>query len=552
MKQHTPLVRNGSILTLVLLLVAGGCASQRQTERVEDAGVVVSQTPAASRVGADVLEQGGNAVDAAIATAFALAVTWPEAGNLGGGGFMLVVEPGDDSPKVIDYREVAPAAATVDMYTPGEDRHTPRHVGVPGTVAGLFLAHERHGTRPWRELVAPSVALARDGFEVDDVLADSINSVLGDGPPAELARVYGKPGGGEWTAGDRMVLPELATVLQRIADDGPAGFYEGETAEQVVSFMAETDGIITADDLRNYASVVRDATRATFRGYDVWGPPPPSSGGLSVGIALKLLEPFDLEPNTPQTYHLMAEALRRAFHYRAAYLGDPDFGATAPTPRVDAIDPERATPSELLTPLMEIEPESPSTTHFSVVDANGMAVANTYTLEESWGSRQIAPGTGVVLNNEMGDFNWTPGRTTRGGEIGTPANVIAPGKRPLSSMTPTVVTRDGRLVLVTGSPGGRTIISTVLCVLVNRLALDMTPEESVAAPRLHHGWLPDALRIEPGLERYAEALREMGHRVQVIGRQGSAHSIFVGDGKVVGVADPRRGGVAVAAKRARR
>ena len=552
MKQHTPLVRNGSILTLVLLLVAGGCASQRQTERVEDAGVVVSQTPAASRVGADVLEQGGNAVDAAIATAFALAVTWPEAGNLGGGGFMLVVEPGDDSPKVIDYREMAPAAATVDMYTPGEDRHTPRHVGVPGTVAGLFLAHERHGTRPWRELVAPSVALARDGFEVDDVLADSINSVLGDGPPAELARVYGKPGGGEWTAGDRMVLPELATVLQRIADDGPAGFYEGETAEQVVSFMAETDGIITADDLRNYASVVRDATRATFRGYDVWGPPPPSSGGLSVGIALKLLEPFDLEPNTPQTYHLMAEALRRAFHYRAAYLGDPDFGATAPTPRVDAIDPERATPSELLTPLMEIEPESPSTTHFSVVDANGMAVANTYTLEESWGSRQIAPGTGVVLNNEMGDFNWTPGRTTRGGEIGTPANVIAPGKRPLSSMTPTVVTRDGRLVLVTGSPGGRTIISTVLCVLVNRLALDMTPEESVAAPRLHHGWLPDALRIEPGLERYAEALREMGHRVQVIGRQGSAHSIFVEDGKVVGVADPRRGGVAVAAKRARR
>ncbi|MEL7237358.1 MAG: gamma-glutamyltransferase [Planctomycetota bacterium] len=522
-----------------LCVTTTGCARVSQ-----QSGVVVSVSPPATQVGANVLAGGGNAVDASIATAFALAVTWPEAGNIGGGGFMLVAEP-DRRPYCIDYRETAPATATTGMYTPGEDRHTPKHVGVPGTVAGLHLAHEKHGTVPWNQLVQPAVDLARDGFVVDAFLAESLNAVLRDNPPAELTRVYGKPGGEAWQDGDRLVLPELAETLQRIADNGPDGFYHGETADQLTAFMKQTDGIITRDDLASYEAVEREATQYRFRGHDVWGAPPPSSGGISVGLALEQLEGFDLKRGSPQTYHLVAEVLRRAFHYRALYLGDPDFATPPPTPALQPIDAERATPSASLTPALPLRQESPSTTHFSVIDAAGMAVANTYTLEQSWGSRQIAPGTGFVLNNEMGDFNWVPGRTTAGGAIGTPANLIAPGKRPLSSMSPTIVTRDDDIALITGSPGGRTIISTVLGIVVNYLALDLSPAESVQAGRLHHGWFPDVIRIERSLAVHAEELRAMGHVVELVDRQGSAHSIFVEDGKPVGVADARRGGLAI-------
>ena len=530
-----------------------GCRAMHESDHRHPAvvaGVVVSVSPPASTVGGDVLSRGGNAVDAAVATAFALAVTWPEAGNIGGGGFMLVAEPGDD-PICIDYREIAPAAASQDMYQPGEDRHTPRHVAVPGTVAGLFLAHETYGTLPWDDVLTPAVALAREGFIVDTFLARSLNEVLADDPPAELVRLYGKPGGGTWESGDRLALPELAETLELIAEQGPAGFYQGVTAQRLATFMAETDGIITEDDLVAYEAKSRPATVASFRGHEVWGAPLPSSGGICVGLALQLLEPFDLRRDDPGTLHLVAESLRRAFHYRALYLGDADFAAAPPMPNELPIDPDVATPSESLSPPVEITPEPPSTTHFSVLDADGMAVANTYTLEQSWGSRQIAPGTGFVLNNEMGDFNWTPGRTTRGGAIGTAANLIEPGKRPLSSQSPTIVKREGDVVIVTGSPGGRTIISTVVGVIVNRLALGMTPQESVAAPRLHHGWLPDLVRIEPGLSDQADALRLLGHDVEVVERQGSAQSIFVVDGAAVGVPDTRRGGLAVTAKAVR-
>ena len=560
--------------------LAAGCATPQATpggaadlaERREvvqtvaaEAGVVVSDSAAASGVGADVLAGGGNAVDAAVATAFALAVTWPEAGNLGGGGFMLVAGLGAE-PMCVDYREKAPAAAAVDMYEPGEDRHHPRHVGVPGTVAGLAMAHEQFGTRPWRDLVLPAVELAEDGFLVDVHLADSLNAVLADDSPrvAELRRVYGKPGGGAWLPGDRLVLPDLARTLRRVADAGPSGFYEGPTAEALAGYMAESGGLITANDLAGYDAKPRPATRFTFRGHDVWGAPPPSSGGATVALALDTLENLNLGETgrfEPATLHLFAESLRRAFHRRALLLGDPDFGPVPTETFTDGAlaaelagttDPAAATPSEDLEPSIPLADEPMSTTHFSVIDAGGMAVANTYTLEQSWGSRMVAPGTGVVLNNEMGDFNWMPGRTTRGGAIGTPANLIAPGKRMLSSMSPTLVTDpDGDVVIVTGSPGGRTIISTVACVVANRLAFGMSPAQCVQAPRLHHGWFPDRLILEDAPEHRAaaEGLRALGHEVVIGGEQGSAHSIFVTDaGQTIGVADHRRGGAAVAAE----
>lgn len=547
--------------------VGVGEAGRVQVER-STSGLVVSDSPIASRIGADVLADGGNAVDAAVATAFAMAVTWPEAGNLGGGGFMLVA-PADADVRFIDYRETAPAASTIDMYTPGENRHRARHAGVPGTVAGLALAHEQMGTQPWRDLVRPAVELARDGFEVDAALAESLNDVLLDEETrtspelAELRRVYGKPGGGAWSAGDVLTLPDLAETLETIANEGPAGFYEGAVAESLAAFMAESNGLITAEDLANYEAKEREPIRFAFRGHDVYGAPPPSSGGVTTALILQMLETFDLENAErydPETIHLMAEAMRRAFHQRALELGDPDF-VDLPIDRLTSaafarelaatIDPNHATPSTALEPAIPLAEEPNSTTHFSVIDEDGMAVANTYTLEQAWGSRVIPDGLGFVLNNEMGDFNWVPGRTTRGGAIGTAPNVIAPGKRPLSSMAPTIVMRDGEVVLVTGSPGGRTIINTVACLVLNVLAFEMSPAEAVAAPRMHHQWLPDVLRLEtPGEDgphaAAADALKAMGHTIEFSEQQGSAHTIWVDveTGLQVGVADYRRGGLA--------
>ncbi len=562
-------------LLLAILLLATGCA-QRGAEpsnvsvaavpRVQvtasRVGLVVSDSPIASAVGARVLAKGGNAVDAAVATAFALAVTWPEAGNIGGGGFMLVAGP-DQEPVAIDYRETAPAVATVDMYTPGENRYRARHVGVPGTVAGLTLAHERLGTLPWADLVRPAVALARDGFEIDAALADSINAVLSGPASTELARVYGKPGGGAWVAGDTLALPDLAETLDAIARSGASGFYEGDVAEALTSFMAGNGGLVTADDLADYEAKEREPTRTIAFGHEIFGMPPPSSGGVTVGLILRQVEALDPDPRArfdARTIHLLAESMRRAFHQRALHLGDPDFGRmpmnTLLGPELavllaDSIDPDHATPSETLSPAIPLANESPDTTHFSVIDANGLAVANTYTLEESWGSRTIAPGLGFVLNNEMGDFNWVAGRTTRGGAIGTEANLIAPGKRPLSSMSPTLVMRDGRVVGVTGSPGGRTIINTTALILLNVFAFDMPPVDAVAAPRFHHQWLPDRIVMERphGVVDWPQPdlLEAMGHAVEVRNSpQGSAHTIWWDDDSAAyfGIADYRRRGAA--------
>lgn len=560
-----------SLTAFLIATLALPMATRAQTDSVQtlstQAGVVVSDSPVASAVGAAVLKDGGNAVDAAVATAFAMAVTWPEAGNIGGGGFMLVASPTGD-PRFFDYRETAPAASTVDMYTPGENRHRARHAGTPGTVAGLWLAHEELGTETWPTLVQPAIDLARDGFAIDQALADSMNAMLHDeetqpsGELAELRRVFGKPGDGDWQEGDVLKQPDLARTLERIRDRGRVGFYQGDTAQTLETFMKASDGIMTARDLADYRAVARTPIHSKLRGYDVYGAPPPSSGGISVALILNQIQNFPLENGDRHgrfTTHMIAEAMRRAFFWRALRLGDPDHNEELDIDRLlsgsfaaylcNSINPRIASKSNL-DDIYHYSDSGQHTTHFSVIDANGMAVANTYTLEESWGSRVVVPGLGFVLNNEMGDFNWVAGRTTEQGAIGTRPNLIEPGKRMLSSMSPTIVKKDGKVVLVTGSPGGRTIINTVACIVLNRLMWNMSPADAVDAPRMHHQWMPDTLYLEEfdGVEALAGELIEMGHDVKVRPAQGSAHSIFVDGetGEVTAVVDRRRGGGASA------
>jgi len=528
-------------------------------------GMVVSETAAASCVGRDVLRKGGNAVDAAVAVAFALAVTWPEAGNIGGGGFMLV-HPGDGTkPVCIDYRETAPAAATETMFSLDENRFTHKMVGVPGTVRGLALAHQRYGRLMWRELVEPAVRLAKEGFVVDRPLAASLNGVLRkdnvrtDPRYAELRRVYGHPAGRAWKEGDRLRLPDLADTLQSIADSGPQAFYRGRIADQLVAEMRRGGGLITKRDLEGYVTKVREPVCGKYRGYQVFGPPPPSSGGIAVVQALNVLENFNLRAHdrySARNLHLLAETMRRVFSDRAKHLGDPDF---VEIPRhltekayarriADQMSLTKATPSESLAPELRLADESPDTTHFSIIDPTGMAVSNTYTLEENWGARVMVCGAGFLLNNEMGDFNWLRGHTDRRGRIGTSPNLIEPGKRMLSSQCPTIIARDGRVVLITGTPGGRTIINTVISITLNVLEFEMDLPEAVDVPRMHHQWFPDRLDLEAMDDpRYGESpqqLRQMGHRVRGTSGQGSAHSILVDpeSGIYIGAADWRRGG----------
>jgi gamma-glutamyltranspeptidase/glutathione hydrolase len=569
-----------SSLVMVALLLPGlaGCATGRARPAV-GRGMVVSVSGPASEVGWQVLRDGGNAVDAAVATAFALAATFPEAGNIGGGGFMLIHPgrggnggKGPRDPTFIDYRETAPAATTPDMFAGDQPPSSHLLVGVPGTVRGLALAHRKYGRLPWRRLVEPAVRLARDGFEVDADNAAALNGALAkaaDHP--EFRRVFAPPGaagdaGRRWRAGDRLVQPELARTLRRVADDGEAAFYAGPVAAAMVATVRGGGGILTEADLAVYEAKERRPVHTTYRGHDVYGPPPPSSGGIALAEMLNVLERFELRREgrwSPRTLHLVIETMRRAFFDRARYLGDPDFVSVPPelttkayAARVAAgIDPDRATPSETLAagagvPLAAAA-EGEHTTHFSVIDADGMAVSNTYTLEQSFGGMVVVNGFGFLLNNEMGDFNPRPGVTDRTGRVGTPPNVAAPGKRMLSSMTPTIVAKGGRVVLATGSPGGRTIINTVLCVVLNVLEFEMPLRDAVDAPRVHNGWLPDAVRMERGLvEEHGEvvrALREMGHVIDPKpARQGDAHSIAVTPaGDYVGVADKRRSGAAV-------
>ncbi len=523
-------------------------------------GMVVAVSPAGADVGRDVLKQGGNAVDAAVATAFALAVTWPAAGNLGGGGFMLVYPGGKAEPVVIDYRETAPLAATKTMFTKKDDGFSPKSVGVPGTVA-----RPGPGPRPLRQAAVEGRGDAggqagrgrlrhRRGA---GVVAEFRRRVV-EGLPRIAARVWQGRRRGRWKAGDRLVQPDLAKTLRRIAEDGADGFYKGETADLLAAEMKADGGLITKDDLASYQAKERAPIHGTYRGYDVYAPPPPSSGGICLVEMLNILENFDLRKQgrwSPETLHLMIEAMRRAYCDRARYLGDPDFvkipdfltSKEYAKKLAAGIDPDRATPSADLAKDIPLAPEGQDTTHFSVIDADGMAVSNTYTLEQLYGCRIVVKGAGFLLNNEMGDFNWFPGRTTTKGRIGTEPNQIAPGKRMLSSQCPTVVARDGKVVLVTGSPGSRTIINTVLCVVVNVIEFDMDARSAVDAPRLHHQWFPDEARFE-GMAEHSDAvkrLKEMGH-VVVAEKQGDAHTIWVDPktGEYVGAEDRRVDGKA--------
>jgi gamma-glutamyltranspeptidase/glutathione hydrolase len=523
--------------------------------------MVVCVSPPAADVGVEILRRGGNAVDAAVAVALAMAVTFPEAGNIGGGGFMMVW-PGDKrDPVCIDYRETAPAACRADTFVHETATVGAKTVGVPGTIRGLELAHKRFGKLPWVELVQPAYDLANEGFAIDRVLADDLNRLVAKhgGQFPEFARVFGKSASNtndQWVAGSVLKQPLLAATLRRLADVGPDEFYTGATAQLLVEEMRRGHGFITKDDLAGYRAVERAPVHGTYRGYDVYSSPPPSSGGTAIVTMLNILEPFPLKEYgrySLRTLHLTTEAMRRAYADRARYLGDPDFTeipqfltTKAHAKKLAAtIDPERATPSADVAPEIELVKEGESTTHFSVVDGHGMAVSNTYTLQNSYGSLVVVRGAGFLLNNEMTDFNWRPGVTDHTGRIGTPPNVVAPKKRMLSSQSPTLVARDGKLVLVTGSPGGRTIPNTVLNVLLNVLEFEMDVDAAVAAPRTHHQWFPDVLRFEGAADAEHAAtvaeLRRLGHTVEAkTGRQGDAHTILIRDGKVFGAADSRR------------
>jgi gamma-glutamyltranspeptidase/glutathione hydrolase len=503
-------------------------------------GLVVTVSAPASDAGLVILKEGGNAVDAAVATAFALAVTYPQAGNLGGGGFM-VVHPADGKPVVIEYRETAPGAATRDMFAKGKpDRYGHLVVGVPGTVRGMALAHQKYGKLPWKTLVMPAVRLAEKGFTLDAHVAKSLNAILKDGKDfAELQRVFSHPKGEKWAAGDKLVQPDLAKTLRLIADNGPDAFYTGLIADQLAAEMKTGGGLITKEDLAKYQAKERQPIHGKFRGHDVYGPPPPSSGGIALVEMLNILENFDLKKQgrwSPATLHLLTETMRRAYYDRAKYLGDADFveipkhltGPAYAKNLASEIDLTKATRSEDLARDIPLSAEGESTTHFSVIDRDGMAVSNTYTLEQSFGSRVVVKGAGFLLNNEMGDFNWRPGFTDRTGNIGTEPNTIAPGKRMLSSMTPTIVAKNGKVVLVTGSPGGRTIINTVLCVVLNVIEFDRDIQSAVAAPRSHPAWFPDKMHFD-GLTQHPQRVKKlqaMGHQIDQF-RQGDAHSIWV-------------------------
>ena len=523
-------------------------------------GMVVSAYPDASRAGAEVLRSGGNAVDAAIATGFALAVTHPVAGNIGGGGFMVIRFP-DGSSTVMDFREKAPLSAHPEMFLDEDGEysfqiHHRSHlaVGVPGTVAGFAQAHEHYGSAAWAGLVEPAVALARDGFEVSERLAGSLAGRLDAFRDYQATFAQFFRDGEPYAPGDTLVQADLASTLERIRDQGHDGFYAGETARLLAEEMERGGGWITEEDLARYQAVEREPVRGTYRGYDIISMAPPSSGGTALVEMLNILEGFDVAAmgaNSPAHAHHLIEAMRRAFRDRATHLADPDF-SDVPVARLTSkeyaaeiratIQADAASVSDPGDVAGDPGWESSETTHYSVVDADGMAVSVTYTLEGGYGSYITVPGAGFLLNNEMGDFNARPGLTNDRGLIGTEPNLARPEQRMLSSMTPTILARDGELVAVIGSPGGRTIINTVLQIVVNVVDFGMSPADAVAAKRLHHQWLPDAARLEDGYmsEEDAAMLAAMGHRISLSGRQGIAHCIFTGEGGVlVGVPDPR-------------
>ncbi|MGE0446663.1 MAG: gamma-glutamyltransferase [Vicinamibacterales bacterium] len=553
-------LRRASLPLVVIVTLLAGSFPRAASEPVRArGGMVVAQERLAAQVGADILRDGGNAIDATVATAFALAVTFPFAGNIGGGGFMIVRTAGGET-AAYDFRETAPAGSSPTMFM-REGRYDARlhhdshlAVGVPGTVAGLHLAWRAHGTLPWQRLVRPAITLARDGFVVSDGLARSLAGVLDEMKPYPASMAQFSKNGVAYEAGDTLRQPDLAASLERIAAQGPAGFYEGETALAIGREMADNGGLITQGDLRAYRAVRRQPLTGRYRDYDILAMPPPSSGGVVLLEALNILEGYDLRgmgAGSAAAVHHMAEATRRGFADRARYLGDPEANPDMPIARL--LSREHAQAQRVTINANRASVSSPTsftwpaegneTTHVSVVDANRNAVSMTYTLEDGYGSKITVPGTGILLNNEMGDFNAGPGLTDATGLIGTPPNLAAPGKRMLSSMAPTIVTRGGELFMVTGSPGGRTIINTVLQTLVNVVDFGMNAQEAVDFGRFHHQWLPDRIQHERnGLSPDTLAdLRRRGHTLLEVRSQGSAQVIVVNadEGVLEGGSDRR-------------
>jgi gamma-glutamyltranspeptidase/glutathione hydrolase len=572
-----------SILATIALLVAYCMPAGAQEQRrgfysppaadtihavAAEHGMVVAQEKTAARIGADVLKRGGNAVDAAVATGFAMAVTYPRAGNIGGGGFMVIhsAEGGEDI--AIDYRETAPAATTPAIFLGADgkpdtakSRDSALGIGVPGTPAGLALALAKYGSGKFTlaELLRPAIELARNGVVLADDSADTLPDWyrrLARWPSS--AKIFSRADGTSLREGDTLVQTELAATLSAIAEQGPRGFYQGPVAEKLVKAIGDAGGIMTSDDLKSYQPLIRAPVRGTYRGYDIVSMPQPSSGGVVLLETLNILEGFpmsEMKQGSAPSLHVMIEAMKRAYADRARYLGDPAF-ISAPVATLIAkdyaakqrasIDLDHATP---WTDALSATPprEGSNTTHFSVVDSQGNAVSNTYTLNFSYGVGLVAEGTGVLLNNELDDFTAAPGASNAYGLVGFEANLPGPGKRPLSSMSPTIVLKDGKPVLVTGSPGGSRIVSTVLQVIVNVLDYHMDVAVAVAAPRLHHQWLPDEVRIEHGFaDDTLTGLRAKGHRVIEPMGQTSANSIAVTEHGWLGAPDPRTRGAEAA------
>lgn len=523
-----------------------------------DTAMVVSAHPLASQVGVDILKNGGNAVDAAIAEQFALAVVYPAAGNIGGGGFMVYRDK-DGETDALDFRETAPLAASRKMYQDEngeviENLSVRGHLaaGVPGSVDGMLKAHEKYGSLAWEILLQPAIDLARHGFPLTKKEAEGLKNHLQDFETYSTV----KPDFliQQWAEGDTIVMEELAHTLERIRDHKRQGFYSGKTAALIIAEMERGNGIMTAEDLENYQAVWRKPIVADYKGYKVVSMPPPSSGGIALAQLLQMSHHFPLSElgfHSPEAVHLMVEFERRVYADRATHLGDPDFHLVPTTglmdidyttSRIQNINEDQATPSDSIEAGKFAVLESEQTTHFSIVDRQGNAVAITTTLNGSYGSHVVVDGAGFILNNEMDDFSVKPGVPNMYGLIGGEANSIAPMKRMLSSMTPTIVEKDGTLKMVVGTPGGSTIITSVYQTILNVLDFDMTMQEAVNAGRFHHQWKPDEIFVERDAfdEELIEALKDMGHKIEMRDAIGRVDAILVRpDGKLEGGADPR-------------
>lgn len=530
-------------------------------------GMVASQEKIATQIGVEILKQGGNAVDAAVAVGFALAVTHPQAGNLGGGGFMLIHTTQKKLTTAIDYREKAPSQAHKNMFLDEQGKVNQQlsrfhglAIGVPGSVAGLEYALMNYGTMPLESVITPAIKLAQNGFTISYELANSLKKAQ-----TRLSRwsdtkdIFLKANGHSYQAGDKLIQPELAQTLKQIAKEGKNGFYQGYIAQQIANSVQGAGGIMTIDDLANYQVIERKAISTDYRGYQVFSMPPPSSGGVHIAQILNTLENFPLSQlghNTADTIHLMAEVMKFAYADRSQYLGDPDF---YPVPVAKLTDKDYAkqlaenislnkvTPSKDIAAGQYLVKESPQTTHYSIIDKWGNAVSNTYTLNFSYGSGLVAKGTGILLNNQMDDFSAKAGVPNAYGLIGAEANAVAANKRPLSSMSPTIVLKDNQPWLITGSPGGSRIISTSVQILLNTIEHGLNVAEATHAPRIHHQWLPDELRVENHLNKDTiRLLQAKGHKVKIKAAMGATQTIMRTDAGLYGASDPRKGNAVTA------